>query len=217
MLKKLKHIWKNSVYKMLSLFLATVGKGLLNLLLWTCRWEVQGLERFCEIASKDKCVLMLWHNRLAIAPFILHRFTPRFIYAAFISNSRDGQLISTFVHSYKAGRTIRVPHHSRHQALRELIRRIEEKKEIVAVTPDGPRGPRYSVKPGLALAALETQAYVFPLNWEATRFWEFKTWDRLRLPKPFSTVRVQFAPPVRFDQPSLELQDAQNALQQALP
>lgn len=171
----------------------------MHLLSLTCRFQLEGLEEFCSLAKNEKCILMLWHNRLALVPFILSRFTPYIHYAAVVSGSRDGEILSKIIHSFEHGNTIRVHHQSRHEALRLLIRHVEEKKSVVIITPDGPRGPRYEMKPGTALAALETQAYVVSLNWEAKSFWELKTWDRMRLPKPFTTIRVRFHSPLRFD------------------
>jgi len=194
---------KKWLVKTRSLFLAKLGKGLMNLLMRTCRLHFEGVEQFCQLAAKEKCILMLWHNRLAIVPFILCHYTPRFQYAAVISASRDGDILSHIAHSYPNGQAIRVSHQARYQALRDIVRYTEEQKGIVIITPDGPRGPRYEVKPGIALAALETQAYVVGLNWKANRYWEFKTWDRLRLPKPFTTIHVQFEAPIRLNQMSL--------------
>lgn len=218
MLKKLKLYWKKFSYKILLPFLITrIGQNLMRMLLWTCKWEIEGLDQFKQIAKNEKCILILWHNRLAMVPFILYKYAPQFIYAAFVSNSRDGELISSVVHSYKAGRTIRVPHNNRHQALKEMIKRINEQKEIVIITPDGPRGPCYEVKPGAPLAALETSAYVVPLTWSADRLLELKTWDKLRIPKPFSTIKVTFKEPIIFRKDcNIFLEEAQKILQNAL-
>ncbi|MBA2369121.1 MAG: lysophospholipid acyltransferase family protein [Candidatus Protochlamydia sp.] len=215
MLAKLKQTWKNGIYNLSAFLIATVGKQAMKALLLTCRWKIEGLDHFRLIASKEKCLLMLWHNQLALAPFILHRYVGHLVFTAFVSNSRDGHLISRIVSSYKNGRTIRVPHHSRHQALREMIRQVEEKKSIVVITPDGPRGPRYKMKPGIALAAMQTQAYVFPLKWSASNFWELRTWDKLRLPKPFSIITVSFHAPLRMDE-GKTLPEAKQILEQAL-
>jgi lysophospholipid acyltransferase (LPLAT)-like uncharacterized protein len=216
MLKKWKR-FNGLKNKILPFLAATIGKGLIRLLLWTCRWEVKGLEQFKAIAAKERCILMLWHNRLAIAPPVLYQLAPQFIYSALVSNSRDGELISAVIHSYKIGRTIRVSHHARHQALREIIRHLEEKKGVIIMTPDGPRGPRYKVKPGIALAAIQTSAHVIPFTWTSNRFWEFPTWDQLKLPKPFSQIEVCFQDPVVFDKSSaIELEEAQKVLEKAL-
>jgi lysophospholipid acyltransferase (LPLAT)-like uncharacterized protein len=217
MLNKLKSLWKNGVYKLLAFLITYIGQGCIRLLLMTCKWQVEGIEEFKNIASRNKCILMLWHNRLALTPFILSRFAPHFIYAALVSNSRDGELISSVVRSYKTGRTIRVSHNARHQALLEMIDHLEKKKEIIIVTPDGPRGPSYRIKPGVALAAIETEAHVIPLTWTSTCFWELNTWDKLRLPKPFSTIQVKFGQSTCFPKESnIELKSAQAVLQSAL-
>lgn len=216
-LKKCSLYFKQLFYKVLPFLMTTLGQGLIRLILLTCRWEVKGIERFKELASKEKCILMLWHNRLAIAAPLLYKFAPHFIYAAVVSNSRDGKLLSAIIHSYKTGRTIPVAHNARYQALQTLVRYIKEKQEVVIITPDGPRGPCYQLKPGVAVAALETGAYVIPLTWSANRYWELHTWDRLKLPKPFAKIEVLFKEPVQFQQNhSIDLKEAQAILQQSL-
>jgi len=197
--------------------IATIGKGFMRLLLLTCRWEIRGSERFRQVATKEKCILMLWHNRLALAPFILERCAPDFTYSAFVSKSRDGDLISAIVHSYRQGRTITVSHQARHQALKEMIQVVEERSSIVVITPDGPRGPRYEIKPGVAAAALATSAHVVPITWEASKLWKLNTWDQLHIPKPFSTITVTFKDPVVFlDRESTTLDQAKTQLQNSL-
>lgn len=207
---------KKWLFKVKARGIAFVSKNVMRVLLWTCRVHVEGVEHFCQLAAQEKCMLALWHNRLALVPFILDRYTPKFIYAALVSASRDGEILSAIVHSYKNGRTIRVSHQARYQALRTLIRHVEERKEIVIITPDGPRGPRYEVKPGIALAALEAQAHVVAFNWQAKDYWQLKTWDGLRLPKPFTTIQVSFAPVKGLHEASLSLAEAKDILKEAL-
>lgn len=197
--------------------IATVGKGLMRLLLLTCRWEIRGSENFRKTASKEKCILMLWHNRLVLTPFILERCAPDFTYSAIVSKSRDGNLISAIVKSYKQGKTITVSHQARHQALKEMIQEVEAKGSIVVITPDGPRGPRYEIKPGIAAAAIATSAHVVPFTWEASKLWKLNTWDQLHIPKPFATITVTFKDPVVFlDKDGTTLEQAKSQLQNAL-
>lgn len=218
MLKSFKTSWKKWLFRIKSFLIAKLSKNLMNLLTSTCRIQIEGMEHFCQLATTKKCILILWHNRLALAPLILSRYTPHIQYAALVSGSRDGDILSAIIHSYKNGNTIRVPHQARYQALREIIRHVDEQKHIVIITPDGPRGPRYEIKPGIAIAALETQAHVVSLNWEANRYWELKTWDRLRLPKPFTTIRVIFESPLHFKHHSqYSLEEAKAILKANLP
>ncbi len=218
MLKSSFRNWKKRLFKIRSFLAAKLSQGLINLLMKTCRVQVQGLEQFCRLAANEKCILMLWHNHLVIVPFILSRYTPQIQYAAIVSGSRDGDILSMIVHSYKNGNTIRVPHLARYQALQEIIRQIESQKHVVIITPDGPRGPVYEMKPGLAIAALETQANVVSLNWKSKTFWELKTWDRLRIPMPFTTIQVSFEAPIRLENFTLtSLEEARAFLKERLP
>ena len=181
---------RQGVASLTAFLTATLGKGLLNLLLKTCHWEVTGASSLHLIAGKENCLLALWHNRIIIAPFFFHRFVPDRIFAGFISNSRDGKLIDFLVRSYSKGRTIRVAHDAKYAGLKRVINCIEKDKWVVVMTPDGPRGPKYALKPGLVAAAVASQSNLFVLNWTADRFWELKTWDGLRIPKPFAKITV---------------------------
>jgi lysophospholipid acyltransferase (LPLAT)-like uncharacterized protein len=58
----------------------------------------------------------------------------------------------------------------------------------LAVVPDGPRGPRHVVKPGVIHLARATGAPVFPVSYAATRKRQLHSWDRLMIPLPFSSV-----------------------------
>jgi lysophospholipid acyltransferase (LPLAT)-like uncharacterized protein len=218
MLKRLK-VWnKKWMHKWVSFSLAMLANFILKSILKTCSLQVEGVERFCEIAANHKCILMLWHNRISLTPFILSRYAPSFIYAAFISASKDADILDCLAKRYKIAKTIRVHHHSRYQALRKLIESVEERKHIVIITPDGPRGPRYALKPGIALTALETEAYVVTLNWEADSYWQLPTWDSLRIPKPFTTLKISFSEGVQFRaDDKVELEKAKEVLKNTLP
>lgn len=218
MLKEFKDYWRSRLFTVKSLLVGKLSNYLMHLLIKTCRIQVEGIEQFCQLSTKEKCILMLWHNRLALAPYLLSHHTPQIQYAALVSGSRDGDILSTIINSYRNGNTIRVTHLARYQALNEIIRHVEEQKYVVIITPDGPRGPRYEIKPGIAIAALETGAHVVPLDWEAKHYWELKTWDRLRLPRPFTTIRAIFGSPIRMDHlSSSSLEEAKALLKEKLP
>ncbi|KIC73808.1 Uncharacterized protein DB41_IY00040 [Neochlamydia sp. TUME1] len=178
--------------------LAYAGKAFLKLLLMTCRIQLEGLEEFCKHAKQGNCILMLWHNRLMLVATIFQSYTPQFNYTAFISQSRDGEPLALFANSFKNGRTIRVKHNAKHEALKEMINRLKNSLDIVLITPDGPRGPRYQVKPGLALAAKQTAATVFPFSWSASRLWQLKSWDKMMLPQPFSKICMTIGSPISY-------------------
>lgn len=172
------------------------------LLMKTCKYRVSGGEHLRSSAKKGSSIIMLWHNKLPlIGPSILAA-APELSYCAFISNSKDGDIAAEYTTSYSIGRTIRVPHDSREQALKTLISRLRIKKDIAIITPDGPRGPRHEIKPGVAIAAKETNASIIPFSWTCDQVWELKTWDKMQIPKPFSTIQATFGEPVALDKES---------------
>lgn len=188
----LKKAWIKYKRRWLPYLIAYTGKIGMSLLMRTCKLEIKGLNNFIKTAKSYPCILMLWHNRLVVVPGILTKHAPEFIYTAFISKSRDGDPLALIANSYTNGRVLRVAHNARHQALSQMISQLKNGREIMLVTPDGPRGPRYEVKPGIVLAARESGAQIIPFSWEASRFWQLKTWDGMMIPKPFSTVTVTF-------------------------
>ena len=209
--------WKKLFFNSSLPIVVIVIKACMTLLLRTCRVEIKGLEQFSACAKKKKCMLMFWHNRLTIIPFILSKYTPDLLFAGLVSSHGDGKILSTLIHSFPNGRTIECSQREGHNAIREIIRRLNEERLIVIITPDGPRGPLHKVKSGIAVAAMKTEANVFTLNWEADRFWELNTWDKQRIPKPFSKIHMTIGNPIYFSQSSAEtLEEAKERLKEAL-
>jgi len=71
---------------------------------------------------------------------------------------------------------------------------ILEKGEDIGITPDGPRGPKYHLHPGAVKLAQLTGVPLVPIHIKYSRYWELKSWDAFRIPKPFSCVSVFFDP-----------------------
>lgn len=188
----IKQKWLKLKRRWFPYLFAYSAKMAIRMLLKTCRINLHGLDTFIKTAENSPCMLMLWHSKLVLVSEILNTYAPQFIYTAFISKSRDGDPLARLATSYKSGRALRVPHDARHLALNQLIASIKNKGEIIIITPDGPRGPKQEIKPGIILAARQTEANVFPFSWSAKSFWQLNTWDRMRIPKPFTSINVYF-------------------------
>jgi lysophospholipid acyltransferase (LPLAT)-like uncharacterized protein len=78
-----------------------------------------------------------------------------------------------------------------------LVRLVREGRDI-AITPDGPRGPKYALGPGVVQLAQSTGAPVLPLHATFSRGVRMKTWDGFIIPLPFSAVSVTIGAPVHF-------------------
>lgn len=212
---KIRHYWLQFKRRWLSYPLALIGKYVTKVLFMSCKVEVEGLDSFIKIASKESCLLTLWHNRITVICEFFNRFLPDTDYTVFLSKSRDGEAIAQLLSLYNGANQIRVPHNMRHIALKTMIDRLKTKKEIIIFTPDGPRGPCYKVKEGIILAAKEAKAHIVPFTWEANRYWQFKTWDQLRLPKPFSTIKITLGSSILFDS-EMPTADAASKLEMVL-
>jgi lysophospholipid acyltransferase (LPLAT)-like uncharacterized protein len=70
-----------------------------------------------------------------------------------------------------------------------LLRRLRDGC-LVVITPDGPRGPRYVVQPGAVKLAQVSGVPVIPVRVEYSGAWRLKSWDRFRIPWPFSAVNI---------------------------
>jgi lysophospholipid acyltransferase (LPLAT)-like uncharacterized protein len=83
------------------------------------------------------------------------------------------------------------------RGLKGLVRAAREGHDL-AITPDGPRGPARSFKPGALAVARLTGLPVVPVVAIPARSWQLRSWDGFVIPKPFSTVRIVYGHPVEI-------------------
>lgn len=142
----------------------------------------------------------IWHNRLAVAMPVWKWWrgrNKRARLAALISASRDGALLArTF--SYFGVKPIRGSSSRRGaQALIELTSAIKD-KFTVAITPDGPRGPKYVVQPGIIALAQLTGTPIVPIGVFIERKKQLRSWDGFQIPYPFTKCHARLGPPIRI-------------------
>jgi hypothetical protein len=66
----------------------------------------------------------------------------------------------------------------------------------IAITPDGPKGPRLVVQVGCVLAAMRSRAPIVPVGLACRRARRLRSWDRFMVPFPFTRVAVRFGDPI---------------------
>ena len=81
------------------------------------------------------------------------------------------------------------------KAIKVLIDKTR-KGYSVAITPDGPRGPRFTFQSGSIYLAQKTGLPIIPLVVGLSRYWELPSWDRFRIPKPFSRALMMYGDPI---------------------
>jgi hypothetical protein len=171
-----------------------------RLLAVSLRWHLESPSEHLRPGVQDRFIFAIWHNRLALSLILYNRYVRDVTavgrrFAALISASRDGGLLARVAELY-GGKPVRGSSSRRGaQALLELKSAAAEGFDL-AITPDGPRGPMYSVQPGIIAIAQITGRPIIPVS-----FWlgwkiQLKSWDQFQVPLPFSRCVVRFAPPI---------------------
>jgi len=172
------------VSKLLMRLEARLGALLLRFLKASIRWEVEN-----QNPDSLRCIYFLWHRDLLILG------TQRIGSgtAVMVSSCKDGELIAG---PMKHLGYIPVRGSSSRQgvqALKEMIRLA--RTHTLAITPDGPKGPVRSIHPGVFEIAALGKIPIIAVATEAKHEWVLNSWDRFRVPKPFTKIKVRYSQP----------------------
>jgi hypothetical protein len=134
-------------------------------------------------------IFCVWHNRLALClrayfDYARERSAGKGL-AGMVSASRDGAFLSAVLEAYHIQPVRGSTSRRGRQALLELARWARRGYNL-AITPDGPRGPRYKVQQGIIALAHVTGMPIIPFSYHLDRKIELKSWDRFQIPLPLS-------------------------------
>ena len=184
------------------------AQWLLPLIADTFAWVVLGAMNSWRVTStqcppntqelldqRAPVIFAIWHGRMNG----LLKAVPKEHTAVLVSPSNDGEFIT------RIARRLGFRHFVRGSAKRDglhavlgLHKALNEEKHAVAFTVDGPRGPRYKVKPGIIRLASQTGAPIVPIG-STTPFLlaKFeKAWDHYHAPFFFSRMCLRYGPPL---------------------
>jgi lysophospholipid acyltransferase (LPLAT)-like uncharacterized protein len=179
--------------------LAILGSKIARLLFLTLRLEFEDRTGFTKNVLRSPVIMCFWHNRILGITLAFIRHYPgktRKGVNVLTSASRDGEILAQIVGQFGMGAVRGSSSRRGSRALRELVDLAESGCDI-AITPDGPRGPRYSFGPGAISLAQLTAAPISPVHAKFSRCFRMKTWDGFIIPLPFSKVSVTVDNPIR--------------------
>lgn len=186
-----------SAFGALTLRLAA---GLIRwLLLSVCRTYrleiVGGREHLDALLDSPRPILFsFWHNRLFLFANFFQRVLRDYKITVLASRSRDGELAARVagqwgLHVVRGSAT-----RGGLEALRAIHRAIRREGSSPVMIPDGPHGPTYEFKVGVAVLSQVAQVPILPVGLAARNFLTIGSWDRLIVPWPFSRVAIAFGP-----------------------
>ncbi len=172
--------------------ISRVGWVLIWLVNWTVRFRVEGWETIEEFQRRGQPVILsFWHNQIFSATYFW-----RFRRIVVMTSSHfDGEYIARIIHLFGYGSARGSSSRGAIRALLQLQRRLAEGRDV-AFTIDGPRGPVYRVKPGPVWLSRKTQLPIVCFHIQPRKYWQLKSWDGFRIPKPFSEALVKIGQPL---------------------
>lgn len=173
----------------------------------TARWRFEGAEhRAAALASPRPVIVAFWHERVGLGPLLWsmpdaqgRRPPPGSSVAAIISRHRDGMRIAAVARRFGVRQIAGSARRGAMAAAREAMAALEAGSHL-GVTPDGPRGPRRVMKPGLARMASRAGCLVVPAATAASPRIVVNSWDRFHVPLPFGRAALVFLPPIAVPQ-----------------
>lgn len=184
---------KNSLKRKFKIILLPlIYKWILTLIGISCRKIFVGREQLEKLEqNRQNWIYSTWHNNISLNSWSLRNQN----LVSMVSSSADGSFAASVL-EMMGHKTIRGS--SSRGGAKVMLSMIKEIRSgsIGAITPDGPRGPKYHLQSGIISIAQKSGVPLVPLHVEATRQWVFeKSWDKHKFPKPFSTIVVCIGPP----------------------
>ncbi|GHT23795.1 hypothetical protein FACS189419_08220 [Planctomycetales bacterium] len=138
--------------------------------------------------GKKHYILLFWHENI-LCPLFFRRHS---LVTMLTSQHTDAEAISQAAHFLGMKCVRGSSYHGGSTAIKEMLTLKEH--DILAFTPDGPRGPYRKMAPGAVYLASKLQMPVVLLGAGYNKPWRTPTWDNFAVPKPFSRGRIITSP-----------------------
>jgi lysophospholipid acyltransferase (LPLAT)-like uncharacterized protein len=170
---------------------ALLASLLIRIIGCTWRFRVIDEKHYDEARRRaPHSIYVFWHGRMLP---LSYGYRNRRIHVL-ASEHRDGELMGRTIRRLGFGHVRGSSTRGGARAVREMVAKLEEGFDL-GITVDGPRGPRYTVKPGPFEVAKLSGAPVVPATTSSKSHWVASSWDAFEFPKPFTKVLVRFGPP----------------------
>jgi len=178
--------------KLLFALAPRIGYWYIRLLRATMRIEFRNREAL-EAARNHggQYVLTFWHSRFVMMPYCY----PDERLVVLHSQHRDAQLLVGIMKRFGLAQAWGSTTRGGAGGVRDILRRIRQGYDV-GITPDGPKGPRRRVQPGVVAIARLAGVAIVPVSFSARPFRRLGTWDGTLLPFPFGRGLFLYGEPI---------------------
>ena len=170
----------------------TVAHAYIRLLHRTMTIEARGREVLdAARRSPGHYILCFWHSRFVLMPYAY----PGGRIVVLSSDHRDAEALVRVLRKFGIEQARGSTSRRSLTGMRQILRKVEEGCDV-GMTPDGPKGPRRQVQPGVVAVARFTGLPIVPVGFSAFPARRLKTWDRTLVPKFFSRGLFLYGEPI---------------------
>lgn len=160
---------------------------------FTTKWIVVGDEIPNSYHKSGRpFIVCLWHDRLMLAPCVWKWKKPLHVLA---SSHRDGRLIAKVVESFSMPVVYGSTGKKGVAAAKNLVKLVRS-GEYVAIIPDGPRGPRHKLAPGVVAISKLSDTDILVYSFAVKRFRQLNSWDKFIIAWPFNRGVMVWGNPI---------------------
>ncbi|MFH0777266.1 MAG: lysophospholipid acyltransferase family protein [Candidatus Eisenbacteria bacterium] len=180
--------------RLLASVLGILGAALVRLLGLTLRIEWVGLENVALAESEaGSKIFVFWHADILILAYT-HR---RHRICVLVSQHRDGECMAEILRRLGFATARGSSSRGGLEGLYDMCKRARDGWDL-AVTPDGPKGPRHRAQPGVIYISERSGLKILPTACVSAHKIVLGTWDRFEIPVPFSRVVVGHGKPLEL-------------------
>jgi lysophospholipid acyltransferase (LPLAT)-like uncharacterized protein len=185
----MKQFWR----KVALIVVPFIGQLFIRLLFLTLRKRYHYPKQFPE----EPLIVAFWHGELLLQMYNYYKIRSQPNIGVMISEHFDGELIAKTSYFFKLNVIRGSSRRGGAKALMSAIKLMRQGQDI-AITPDGPKGPRHSISNGVIALAQKQDASIVVQNVKPQNYWQFKSWDKFVVPKPFSIVDMVIGEPFKI-------------------
>ena len=176
---------------------------ILNIAFKTSKFNIHGEENLKDsIASDSPTMICVWHSRFLYSVYFLK--DNNYNIWALSSTHKDSEILAKVLKRWKVNLIRGSSTRGWKNAIVEMKKKLEDSNSIIALTNDGPKGPPRIAKPGSVKLAVKQNANIITMTATASKFFELKSWDKLRIPKPFGTIDLHISAPLPLDENQID-------------